>query len=62
MIDDKVDKVDGKGLSTNDFTDEYKRKLDEADSGVNENTVLITTDDIDEICGAVIQIASEVTF
>lgn len=28
MIDDKVDKVDGKGLSTNDFTDEYKTKLD----------------------------------
>lgn len=24
----KVDKVDGKGLSTNDFTDEYKDKLD----------------------------------
>lgn len=62
MFNDKVDKVDGKGLSTNDFTNEYKRKLDEADSGVNENTVLITTDDIDEICGTVIQIASEVTF
>lgn len=28
MIDDKVDKVDGKGLSTNDFTNEYKEKLD----------------------------------
>jgi maltodextrin utilization protein YvdJ len=28
MIDDKVDKVDGKGLSTNDFTDAYKEKLD----------------------------------
>ena len=27
-IDDKVDKVDGKGLSTNDFNDEYKDKLD----------------------------------
>ena len=27
-IDDKVDKVDGKGLSTNDFTDELKNKLD----------------------------------
>lgn len=24
----KVDKVDGKGLSANDFTDEYKEKLD----------------------------------
>lgn len=27
-IGKKVDKVDGKGLSTNDFTDEYKEKLD----------------------------------
>jgi hypothetical protein len=28
MIDDKVDKVAGKSLSTNDFTDAYKDKLD----------------------------------
>ena len=28
-IDKKVDKVDGKGLSTNDFTNEYKEKLDD---------------------------------
>jgi maltodextrin utilization protein YvdJ len=28
MIDDKVDKVEGKGLSTNDFTNAYKEKLD----------------------------------
>lgn len=27
LIDKKVEKVDGKGLSTNDFTDEYKEKL-----------------------------------
>lgn len=27
-IGKKVDKVDGKGLSTNDFTNEYKKKLD----------------------------------
>ena len=27
-LNNKVDKVDGKGLSTNDFTDEYKAKLD----------------------------------
>ena len=27
-LDKKVDKVDGKGLSTNDFTDELKNKLD----------------------------------
>lgn len=27
-VDGKVDKEDGKGLSTNDFTDAYKEKLD----------------------------------
>ena len=27
-IDSKVEKVDGKGLSTNDFTNEYKTKLE----------------------------------
>lgn len=29
-VDKKVDKVDGKGLSTNDFTNEYKNKVDSA--------------------------------
>ena len=28
-LSDKVDKVNGKGLSTNDFTDEYKDALDD---------------------------------
>lgn len=28
-LDDKVDKVDGKGLSTNDFTNDLKKKLEE---------------------------------
>lgn len=32
---DKVDKVDGKGLSTNDFTAAYKSKLDGIASGAN---------------------------
>ena len=32
-ISDKVDAEQGKGLSTNDFTDEYKVKLDELMSG-----------------------------
>lgn len=31
-LNDKVNKVDGKGLSTNDFTNEYKNKID-ANSG-----------------------------
>ena len=29
-VDNKVDKEDGKGLSTNDFTDAYKQKVDSA--------------------------------
>lgn len=33
-ISNKVDAVEGKGLSTNDFTDEYKAKLDEAKTSV----------------------------
>lgn len=28
LLDDKVDKVDGKGLSTNDFTNAYKQTID----------------------------------
>lgn len=28
LKDDKVDKVEGKGLSSNDFTDDYKAYLD----------------------------------
>lgn len=28
-VESKVDKVEGKGLSTNDFTDEYKQKVEE---------------------------------
>ena len=38
MIDDKVDKVDGKGLSTNDFTNEYKDKLDGLENITFEET------------------------
>lgn len=38
MIDDKVDKVEGKGLSTNDFTDEYKTKLDSLENIEFEET------------------------
>lgn len=33
-LDTKVDAEDGKGLSTNDFTDEYKAKLDQAKTTV----------------------------
>ena len=37
----KVDKVDGKGLSTNDFTDEAKAKLDGVEAGANQNLIEI---------------------
>lgn len=35
----KVDKIDGKGLSTNDFTDELKTKLDGIAEGAQKNAV-----------------------
>lgn len=35
----KVDKVEGKDLSTNDFTDEYKQKLDEIEEGAQRNLI-----------------------
>ena len=38
-LEDKVDKVEGKGLSTNDFTDALKDKLDGIESGAQVNTV-----------------------
>ena len=35
-LTNKVDKVSGKGLSTNDFTDSYKTKLDNLDTNISE--------------------------
>ena len=35
----KVDKIDGKGLSTNDFTNEYKEKLDGLENYATESYV-----------------------
>lgn len=51
QLANKVDKVDGKQLSTNDFTDEYKTQLDSLANqtmipeGGNVNQVLKKTDD-----------------
>lgn len=43
----KVDKEVGKGLSTNDFTDAYKNKVDSAIQGVKvNNTALTPTDNV----------------
>lgn len=39
-LDKKVDKVDGKGLSTNDYTTEEKTKLAGIETGAQKNTVL----------------------
>lgn len=39
-LGDKVDKVEGKGLSTNDFTADYKTKLDGIASGANKSVVM----------------------
>lgn len=39
MLDTKVDKVVGKELSTNDFTDELKEKLEEIDVNPEKQTV-----------------------
>ncbi|MBO7451424.1 MAG: hypothetical protein J6U54_13755 [Clostridiales bacterium] len=38
-LGDKVDKVSGKGLSTNDFTNAYKDKLDSIDQGAEVNDI-----------------------
>ena len=45
-LGNKVDKVSGKGLSTNDFTNEYKTKLDNLE---NVTIDFATTGDIDNI-------------
>ena len=38
-VNTKVDKVSGKGLSTNDFTSEYKTKLDNLDTNLNAKVI-----------------------
>lgn len=38
-LESKVDKVEGKQLSTNDFTTEYKEKLDEIEDYAQENII-----------------------
>lgn len=39
LLADKVDKVEGMGLSANNFTNEYKTKLDEIAEGAQVNTI-----------------------
>lgn len=42
----KVDKVEGKGLSTNDFTNEYKNKIDTIEAGNVDLSGYVKTTDI----------------
>lgn len=46
LLNGKVDKVDGKGLSTNDLTDELLTKLNGIEAGANKTTVenVLTSD------------------
>ena len=39
LLDTKVDKVEGKSLSTNDFTTEYKQKLDGIEDNAQRNLI-----------------------
>lgn len=50
-ISGKVDKVTGKGLSTNDFTDIYKEQLDNLSSNINEMTTNESDVIFDEVFG-----------
>lgn len=43
LLEGKVDKVDGKGLSTNDFTTTLKNKLDGVATGATANTGTVTS-------------------
>ena len=56
----KVDKVDGKELSTNDFTNEYKNKLDNIDETASVEE--ITDDEIDAICAVTLELLDEEAF
>ncbi len=40
-LDNKVDKITGKGLSTNDFTDTYKTSLDNLSTNLDTKTVTV---------------------
>ena len=45
LIAEKVDKVDGKGLSTNDFTDSYKEEIETiSDSGLADAEIAVNSD------------------
>lgn len=45
-LDSKVEKVDGKGLSTNDYTTDEKNKLAGIESGANNYSLPVATSDV----------------
>ena len=47
LLSGKVDKVTGKGLSTNDFTDAYKQSIDTLESSVST----LSTNKVDKVTG-----------
>ena len=51
-IDNKVSKVTGKGLSQNDFTDEYKSKLDNLNETIPQIADNLTTEDSNKVLSA----------
>lgn len=59
LFDEKVDKVDGKGLSENDFTDEYVDKLDSIETGAQVNLIetISVNDDVQPINNKNVDIA-----
>lgn len=50
----KVDKVEGKGLSANDFTNEAKEKLDGVEAGANKNLI-----EVIRVAGQAVNIADK---
>lgn len=60
-ISGKVDKVTGKGLSTNDFTNIYKEQLDNLSSNINEMTINESDVIFDEVFGDYIYTQSSTT-
>lgn len=50
----KMDKVEGKGLSTNDFTNEAKEKLDGVEAGANKNLI-----EVIRVAGQAVNIADK---
>lgn len=53
-LTNKVDKVDGKGLSTNDYTTEEKEKLSGVEAGANKNLI-----EVIKLAGAALNISAK---